>query len=543
MAMEQFKDVMGKELAQAFIKKGINMATELVAPTLGVKGRRVVIDKEFGSVEFSDDGITVLQNIELEDPRLQLGVKILREASAQTNNKEGDGTTTTAILANELVNEILKDDDVMLIKGGKADILDVKKGIKDGLKKVIDYINENKQEVVTDEQIVQVAKIASNDDSVADILLELFKKLGKTAAISVEESKSVETEFDVVEGMSYDQGFIAPGFMTDPEKEEAVINGASVLVTDYKIQNVEDMKSLVGLFEGDAENPAVNDLLIICDDATGLPLNSLVFNKMRGIIRIIVTKAPGFGAQAEYLKDIAVITGATFVSAIDQIKFSDLKATHLGKADKVVSKKDSTIIVGGKGEKEKIQERITMIENRVKETTSDYDKKKLLERISKLSGGVGVIRVGGNTELETADKKAKVVDAVSAVKSALADGVVAGGGITLLRAAETLDSERKGEAIIKKAIQKPFEQIIENADLHVVDVLKQIKESDNKNYGYDVEGDKYGDMFELGIIDPAKVVKATCDNAVSVALEILSSGGAIGLIRKRDEKQGEQQQG
>lgn len=539
--MEQYNEVLNKEEAQKCIKDGINLATELVAPTLGVKASKVFIDEEYGGFEASDDGITILNKIKVKDPKLQLGVKILKEASSKTNDREGDGTTTTAIIANELVNQVIKDKEELMdfSKHSGMDILKIKNGIKSGFQKVVDFINKNKVDITTDEQLIDVGRISSNSLEVGKMLAEMFKKLGKDASITTADSNSTETKYDIVEGMSFDRGWISYGFVTNPEKEETVIegeNGTNVLVTDYKIQNVEQLETLGNLFKS-----GVNDLLIIADDVSGIPLETLIFNRLRQTIRVVAVRAPGFGNQVDYLKDIAILVGAKFVSSSESINFKDVTKEHLGKAKKVVVNKEKTTIVGTEGNKEEIETRIKTLKNRLTEIESGYEKEKLNERISKLSGGVGVIKVGGATEPEVKDKKSKINDAVSAVKSALRDGVVAGGGITLLAASMELNDDIEGESILKKSIQKPFEQIALNSYLAADKMKNEVMSNKEIGYGYDVENNKWGNMFEMGIIDPAGVVKTALENAISIAVEVLECSGAITLVREEKSKEDNKQ--
>lgn len=526
---EKYKKVLTTEETQQALKRGFNKAAEIVSPTLGVKGRKVVIDKEYGDVEFCDDGITVLAAINLEDTTEQLGVKILREASAKTNDKEGDGTTTTAVLTNELINQIIKDNSGNLSFSSSTDNLKLKHEIEDAVQKVVAYIDEHKKPINTDEDILNIAKISSNDDKVATMLLELFKKLGKDASITTIDGRSIETTHELVEGMSYDQGYISPYFRTESDKEESNLTSPKILVTTDKIQNVDHIKKIIELHS----SAKLTDLVIICDDLSGIPLNSLIVGHNSGNLRVVATKAPGFGNQQEYLEDIATVVGATVVGENQAVKFQDLEPEHLGSADSVQCKKDKTTIIGGKGLKENIDSRIAILSARKAEQASDYEKDKLGERISKLSGGVGVIKVGAATETELKTKKAKIIDAVGAVKAAMDDGVIAGGGTALLFASRAL-TDVGGHAIVKKAIQKPFEQMLANAGLDKKEISTKVLAAEY-GFGYDMEDDKFGDMFSLGVIDPSRVVKTALVNATSIALSVLSAAGAITLIRKSEE--------
>ena len=531
MSYKKYKELLNKKEAQKYIKSGINKATDLISPTLGVKGNRVFIDREFGDIEGSDDGITILKEIELEDTREQLGVKILKEASAKTNDKEGDGTTTTAVIANELINQIIEDDeDVIMIDGGR-DIVKIKNGFKSGFDKVIKFINKHKIDITSDNQIANIAKISSNSEEVGNMLMEIFKKLGKDAVVNVESSDSTETTHEITEGMSFERGYISEAFMTNPDKEEAVLENPKVLVTDYRIQDIDDIQVIIDLLKH-----KVNDLLIIADDVNGIPLRTLIINKLRGNIRTVAVKSPGFGNQTDYLKDIATLTGATLISNSNQLAIKDIKPEHLGKAIKVVVNKTSTVIIGGEGKKEDIDARILALKNRIEDETSEYEKSKLKERVGKMANGVCTIKVGGVTGMEAKDRNAKVEDAVNAVKSALKDGIVAGGGIALMRASIVLDDKDPGEAILKEAIVKPFEQILINANVDSGAITARVVLGDNVNQGYDVSNDKIGDMVEMGIIDPAGVVKTALENALSIAKMVLTGCGALTLIREKKEE-------
>ena len=523
MQTQEFNTILKQQEARNKIKEGVKIATELVSPTLGHSSRRVLIDQSFGEIISSDDGTTILDKTELEDSQENLGLKIARECAGKTNQDEGDGTTTTTIILNELVQQLLKgnDKDDLSFKKVSGANLKVRKQIQEGLKKVLDYIDKNKIEITNNEQIAFVGKVSSNDANIGNILAEIFEKLGKDGAVSVEEGKSTETTHKIVEGMSFNQGWIAPQFVTDPEREEAVLDdGVNILVSCKKLQDVEDVEKIAELVR-----TGINNMLIIADDVSGVPLNSMVANKLMGHIRVAAVKAPQSGGIKDILADVCAATGATLIG--DEVQIKDLTKAHLGGADRVVVSKDKTVIVGFSGDKEKINERISQLENRKLEQESEYEKEKLTERISKLKTGVGSIKVGGNTPMEIKDKKAKIDDAVSAVKSALRGGIVSGGGVALLLASQVID-DNEGENILKKAIQKPFEQILENADIY--DNLKdKVLESGE---GYNTETEEFCDMVKSGIIDPANVVKSAVSNAVSSALMISNLGASVNLVRK-----------
>jgi chaperonin GroEL len=529
--MEKYKSLLGPTEAQKNIRDGIVLAANAITPTLGVRGRKIVIDKEFGPMEVVDDGAMILSQIELENTQQQMGVKMLREAANKTNNKVGDGTTTTSILAAELVKNIVTEEDSLLIKKQTGNVLKTKRELNAGVQKIIEFIDAHKIEV-DDKKVAEIGTISSNSEEIGTILSELFKTLGREAPIIVADSPNMETTYEIIEGMKIDKGFIAKAMVTNPEKSEAVMENANVLVTDYKIQNPQDIKTLITLFK----DHNINDLLIIADDIQGLPLDFLVQNKMAGIIRIIGIKAPAFGDYHEVLKDIAILTGARLISKEEGLEFKDVHPDKLGKAARVVSTFDSTSIVGGGGDKDKIKERVASIENQIEGIKMEFDKKRLRERISKLGAGIGMIKVGGATEMEVVEKKAKIDDAINAVRAALKEGGIPGGGVMLLRASQILDDKIKGEAILKTAIQKPFEQILLNADFEPAEVKEKVLQSDNLNYGFNVETEEYCDMVEAGVIDPALVAKTALQNAISIALLVLTVSGANALIREKEDK-------
>lgn len=532
MSYEKYNKILDQKTARDKIREGIEIAANLVKPTLGHSSRRIMIDKEFGEIMSADDGKIVLESIDVEDSQVQLGIKVARECAIK-QDEEGDGTSTVTIILNELVQQLLKTNDKEDLSFKKVSGANskVRKQIKDGLDKVLKYIDENKIDITSKEQVAFVGKVSSNDENIGKMLAEIFEKLGKDGAVSVEEGKSTETTYKVVEGMSINQGWIAPQFVTDPEREESILeDGVHVLVTNKKLQNVEDIEKIAELIKG-----GINNILIIADDVSGVPLNALVANKLIGNLRVVAVKAPVSGTAKETLLDICIATGATLIG--DEVQIKDLVVSHLGNAERVVVSKDKTVIVGFGGSKEKIEERVAQLENRKKEQESEYEKTKLIERISKLKTGVGSIKVGGDTPMEIKDKKAKIDDAVSAVKSALRGGIVAGGGVTLLLASQVLDHTLPGELMLGNAIQKPFIQILDNADIYDSLTARVLASGE----GYNTETEEFGDMVKMGIIDPANVVKATVTNAVSSALMISNLGGSVNLIRKTKEDNREQQ--
>ncbi len=531
---ESYKNILNETQSKNKLKEGFATAAKVVAPTLGAKPKRIFIDKEFGEVEASDDGIDVLNDLEVEDPQENLGIKVIKEAAQKTNDVAGDGTTTTVILTNSLAKEAVTPDDYVAMgtKNNKTDVLKLKKEILDAKSQVFKSVDENTIEVKEDKQILNVARASSNNDDVAAMLLDIFKTLGKDGAVKVTANeRNVEISHEIVKGMSYPQGYIHQGFITDGTNETAELDDVPIIVTTDKVHDLAQMQKMATV----GEQNQISNLFLICDDLDGVALFSLLKNKLHGNLRVAATKAPGFGNQREYLEDIAVMVGATLIGKEEPVKFADLKFEHFGKAQHVTCEKNNTIITGGEGDKVAITERTKTLKNIFEKENKEYEREKLTERISKLSGGVAVITVGAATENEMKYKKSKIIDAVSSVRAAMESGLVAGGGVALLAAAQKL-SDEGGYGVMKRAIQKPFEQILLNANLDV-QAIKGGLVGKEVTYGYNVETDEFGDMIEMGVVDPAKVVKTALDNAVSIALSVMSSGGALTLVRKKDEKE------
>lgn len=530
--MEKYREILLSSGARQKIKEGIEIATQLITPTLGARGRKIVIDKEYVTPEVLDDGKMILDEVKLKDKGQQLGVELLKDASGRTNDRVGDGTTTTAILTNSLVQEIIKEDeDSKDLTSGDTNVLKIKKQILIGQDKVLAYINKNKIDISSTEQLINIGKVSANSDEMGKILAELFDKLGLDASITVSDNQSLGVEYEIVDGMKFDKGFISPGFITNGDKEEAVIENANIVVTDYKIRSPKDLEWMKRL----TQDYGINDLVVIADDVSDIPLEAMVISKLRGL-KILATRAPGFGQMKDHLADIATLVGATVITKDAGLELKDFSLEWLGHASKIVSTVESTTIVGGQGNKKDIKQRIKILKDKMKETVSGYEKDKLKERVAKLSGGVGLIKVGGATETERNEKKAKLDDAINAVRGALEDGIVAGGGVVLLRASATLDETVEGEGILKRAIQKPFEQILKNAGLDSKSVGTKISSNKNHNYGFDVEKEEYGDMIKMGIIDPAKVTKTALQNAVSLALVVMTISGAIVNVPDKTNK-------
>jgi chaperonin GroEL len=528
--MEKYKTLLGPTEARNAIKEGVRRATELVAPTLGVRGRKIVLDKEFATMEVVDDGYMILQEVELENTHEQLGVKMLREAVTKTNDKVGDGTTTNTVLANALVQEVVQDEDPTDLLSVPGNVLRTKNELRDAVEKVIKYIDKNKVKV-SDAQIADIAAIACNDEYIGEILAKLFKRLGKDAAILVNDSLNIKTDYELVEGLKFDRGFASPAMVTDGERGESVIRDANVLVIDGALQNPQDIPVLIKLFK----DHGVNDFVVVAKEISGLPLDFLIRNKLTGALRTLGVEAPMHADATEYLKDVAAFTGATMVSKENNLKLKDVTPEHLGHASRIVATQDTTTVVGGKAKKKELRERLTLLNKQLKDRKMKFDKDRLKERISKLRGGVGIIKVGGSTEMEVEEKKAKIDDAVHAVRAALEDGAVPGGGVTLLRAAAGLSGKTEGERILMKSIVKPFNQILENADYDAEVVRANVLSNANKNYGLNIATGNYCDLVKTGIMDPSLVTKTALRTAMSIALLVLTTSGAVALIRKKDD--------
>ncbi|MEX0596087.1 MAG: chaperonin GroEL [Candidatus Paceibacterota bacterium] len=527
MNVQDYNLVLNQDDTKKKILDGINLAVDIISPTLGNSSRRILIDHQFSEITASDDGHTILQEISPKDTAVLLGVKIVREVSAQTDKESGDGTTQTAIILRELLKQLLKTDsqsEQLIIKKSWTNIK-VRKDIKNGLEKVLKYIEDNKVNIENKDQIRFVAETASNSKEIGEMLADMFDKLGPDGSVAVEEGNSVETKSEVVSGLSWNQGWVAPQFITDAEREESVLkDGVNILVSYKKIQDVDDIKPIADLFR-----EGLNNILIIANDISGAPLNTLVINKMMGNLRISAVKANQIGDMKDHLLDICTATGATLVG--DEIPFSELKLEHFGKSERVIVSKNKTILVGFGGNKEKIDERIGLLKNRMKEEQQEYEKNKLSERIAKLTSGVGSIKVGGNTETEIKDKKAKIDDAVGSVKSAMKYGMLPGGGVSFVLATKVL-GDTEGEKMLKNAMLQPFKTIMENSDIHE-DFVPRVLETGE---GYNTETEEWGDVLEMGIVDSAGVLKSALSNAVSMSSVVGNVGGSLVLIRKDDDK-------
>ncbi len=515
--------------ARSGLKRGMDVLANAVVTTLGPKGRNVALDKKWGSPTITHDGVTVAKEIELQDAFENMGAQLLKEAATKTNDIAGDGTTTATLLAHILIEEGMKN-----VAAGANPML-LKKGILAAAEKVAEAIKGAAVEVNTKENIANVAAISAQERAIGDLIADVMDKVGKDGVITVEESKGLEFETEYVEGMQFDRGYISPYFITHPDSMEAIIDDAYILIHDKKVSAAQD---LVPILEKLVQKGARN-LVIIAEDVDGEALATLVVNKLRGLLTALAIKAPGFGDRRKaMLQDIATLTGGHVITEEEGRKLDSATLADLGRADKVISTKDETTIVGGHGEDAQIQGRIEQIKNEMEHSTSDYDREKLQERLAKLAGGVAIIRVGAATETELKEKKHRVEDALSATRAAVEEGIVPGGGVALLNAMGVLDSikmeyadEQTGVTILKKALEMPVRKISENAGEDGAVILAEVrrKQASKKNHhiGYDVMNGEYVDMLEAGIIDPAKVTKGALLNAASVAAMVLSTEALI----------------
>lgn len=508
----------GEEARQSLLK-GINVLADAVKVTLGPKGRNVVLDKKFGSPTITNDGVTIAKEIELEDPFENMGAELVKEVASKTNDVAGDGTTTATVLAQSIMKEGLKN-----ITAG-ANPLHIKKGIEKAVDAVVNEIKRVAQKVNTKEEIAQIAAISANDKEIGNLIAEAMEKVGKDGVITVEEAKSMETTLEVVEGMQFDRGYVSPYFVTDPERMEAVLEDAYLLITDKKLSSMQD---LLPVLEKIAQTG--RPFVIIADEVEGEALATLVVNRLRGTLKCTAVKAPGFGdRRKEMLEDIAVLTGGQVISEDIGIKMDKADLTMVGKAKRVTVDKENTTIVGGEGDKKAIEKRISQIRKQIEESTSDYDKEKLQERLAKLVGGVAVINVGAATETEMKNKKFKIEDALHATRAGVEEGIVPGGGIVLLNAVSVLEKvkaddadEQTGITIIRRTLEQPIREIAENAGLEGSIVVDRIRK-EKFGIGLNAETGEYVDMVKTGIVDPAKVVRTALQNAASISALLLTT--------------------
>jgi len=517
--------------ARQLILAGVEKLSRAVKATLGPRGRNVVLDKKFGSPTITKDGVTVAKEIELQDPFENMGAQMVREVASKTSDIAGDGTTTATVLAEAIYREGLKN-----VTAG-ANPMSLKRGVDAAVAKIVESLEKQSKKVKDRAEIAQVATISANGEkSIGDIIADAMDKVGKDGTITVEEAKSIETTLDVVEGMQFDKGYLSPYFVTNAEAMETLLEDAYILIYEKKISNLQDMLPLLQTVAKSGR-----PLLIIAEDVEGEALATLVVNKLRGTLQIAAVKAPGFGDRRKaMMEDIAILTGGKFITEDLGIKLESVQITDLGKAKRISIDKDNTTIVEGAGKSADIQGRIAQIRRQIEETTSDYDREKLQERLAKLAGGVAVINVGAATETEMKEKKARVEDALHATRAAVEEGIVAGGGVALIRAQASLDDiklsgdEAIGVEIVRKACEAPLRQLVDNAGIEGAVVVQEVKRAKGSN-GYDVASGEYVDMVKAGIIDPTKVTRSALQNAASISALLLTTECMIAEIPEKKE--------
>ena len=516
------KQILFNEEARRSLERGVNALADAVKVTLGPKGRNVVLEKKFGAPTITNDGVTIARDIELEDPFENMGAQLVKEVSIKTNDVAGDGTTTATVLAQAMINEGMRN-----VAAG-ANPMVLKKGIKKAVDVLVDELKNVSQKVETKAAKAQVASISAADDEIGNLIADAMEKVGDDGVITVEESKTMETHLETVEGMQFDRGYISPYMATDADKMEAVLSNPYVFITDRKITMIAD---IMPVLEKVVQNGG--ELLIIAEDVEGEALATLVVNKLRGTFKAVAVKAPGFGDRRKaMLQDIATLTGATVISEEVGRKLDSASMADLGRAGQVRVTKELTTIVDGLGDKDAIAARVAQIRAQIPETTSDFDKEKLQERLAKLAGGVAVIKVGAATEVELKDKKLRIEDALNATRAAVAEGIVAGGGTALLQVQPALakikvtGDEKTGVEIVKRAIEEPVRQIAYNAGLEGAVIVDTIKRS-RKGYGFNALTEEYVDMIEAGIVDPTKVTRSALQNAASIAAMVLTTESIV----------------
>jgi len=524
------KEISYDSTARNALKKGVDTLANAVKVTLGPKGRNVVIEKKFGAPTITKDGVTVAKEIELEDKLQNVGAQMVKEVASKTSDIAGDGTTTATVLAQSIINEGLKN-----VAAG-ANPMSIKRGIDAATTTVVDQLRKQSKDLPDSTQIAQVACISANGDKeIGDKIAEAMEKVGKDGVITVEESKTAETYLETVEGMQFDRGYLSPYFVTNSESMDAEMDDPYILIHDKKISN---MKDLLPLLEKVVQTG--KPVVILAEDVEGEALATLVVNKLRGTFKVLAIKAPGFGDRRKaMLEDIAVLTGGTVISEDAGYKLENATLDYLGSCKRVVSDKDNTTIVDGNGEKENIKARINEINVQIEKSTSDYDKEKLQERLAKLSGGVAVLNVGAPTEVEMKEKKARVEDALHATRAAVEEGIVAGGGVALLRSVSALDkldvsdNQKVGVNIVRRALEEPIRQIVNNAGLEASIVVQEVRNG-KEDYGFDARSEGYVNMFKSGIIDPTKVTRVAIENAASISGLLLTTEAAVTEIPEKE---------
>src|SRR5881296_565094 len=517
------KQLLFDEDARRRLKDGVDALADAVRVTLGPRGRNVILEKKFGPPAIVDDGVSVAKEIELKDPFENLGAQLAREVASKTNDVAGDGTTTATVLAQAIVREGLR------VVAAGANPMSVKRGLERAVDAVIAGIRDVAKPVAGKEQIAQVATISGHDPEIGEIIADVMEKVGKDGVITVEEGKGIRIETEFVEGMQLDRGYVSPYFVTNPDRMEAVIDDPYILITDKRLSGVAELLPTLERILQITKN-----IVIIADDVEGEALATLVVNKLRGTINALAIKAPSFGDRREaILEDIGILTGGTFITEKMGRKLENVQVTDLGRARRVVVTKEDTVIIEGHGSDEAIQARIKQIKAQSEDVASEFDREKLQERLAKLAGGVAVIKVGAATEVELKERKLRVEDALSATRAAVEEGIVPGGGVALIRAAKAIDGlklsgdEKVGAMIVKRALEEPIRQIVENAGLEGSVIVEKVKSETAPNRGYDAEGMEHVDMVQAGIIDPTKVERVALQNAASIASLLLTTEALI----------------
>ncbi len=533
------KEIHYSEVARKKLKSGVDKLADAVKVTLGPRGRNVVLDKGFGAPTITNDGVTIAKEIELEDKIENLGAEIVKEVASKTNDIAGDGTTTATVLTQAIVSEGLKN-----VAAG-ANPLALKRGIEMATKKAVEYLKNISKPVSGKDEIVKVATISAEDSELGNLIAEVIDEIGKDGVVTVEESKKFGLEKEIVKGLQFDRGYVSPYMVTDTEHMRAEVEDPYILITDRKISSLQDILPVLEK----VANTGKKDLVIIADEIEGDALATLVVNKLRGVLNCLAVKAPGFGdRKKEMLQDIAVVTGGKVISEETGMKLESVRLEDLGRARKVVSTKDNTTIIEGKGKKEDIEARIQQIRNQIKETESEFDKEKLQERLGKLSGGVAVIKVGAPTEVEQKARQHKAEDALAATKAAIEEGIVPGGGVALLRASEVLEEIKTKEEgdlekdintgieILKKAMEAPIRQIAQNAGVDAGIVVAKAKEAKEIGFGFNALTLKFEDLLKRGIIDPTKVVRSALENAASAASTLLTTEAVVSELPEKEKE-------
>ena len=526
------KEIKFAEETRRALERGVNKLADTVKVTLGPKGRNVILDKMYGVPLITNDGVTIAKEIELEDRFENMGAQLVKQVATKTNDVAGDGTTTATVLAQAIIREGLKN-----VTAGANPIL-IRKGIAKAVEVAVNELKHQSRTVETDEAIAQVGAVSSGDDEIGQLIAEAMKVVGRDGVITVEESKTMKTELDTVEGMQFDRGFVSAYMVTDVDKMEAVLNDPFILITDKKISNIQEILPLLEQLVKTGRK-----LLIIAEDVEGEALSTLVVNKLRGTFDVVAVKAPGFGdRRKQMLEDIAILTGGTVISSEVGYELKEADLSMLGRASSIKVTKDSTTIVGGAGEKANIENRINQIKHLAEETTSDFDREKLMERLAKLSGGVAVVKVGAATEVEMKEKKLRIEDALNATKAAVEEGIVAGGGtalVSVIPAVEKLINELEGEEaigakIIRKALEEPLRQIAVNAGLEGAVIVQNVINADPE-VGFDAYKEEYVNMIDAGIVDPTKVTRSALQNSSSIASVFLTTEAAVAEIPEKED--------